>query len=408
MSMPAAEVSEEGFTIPVAKERTLFVPSHAHRPLLGGRNGTVPRVFKVSERIVQSDMVVEQGAWFWLNREQGLWASAKCMHNANLAFAHTNSGYGYADVFADDGELQWLEHFITTTEDAVYILADWKGMSANQRDRLSRRIADVINVPGMHAPRNDHKVRMRWRAGTSVDFTDSLKRPNPGATRAKLSTASVDAKKRQAEIRRIARFVDGRRVLVRQEENIAMSVARTTHQQLRNLLGRWSEQRAREIADQINALIRAMGLVVDQPWRNIFRRTVEDDLQYAAQFAGQPQGKKYVDRAMVMFELTELYPELANLDLRLAITLDQHPRLARRVDRKEMKLRHLKDELELQIKHLPVRIERGSALPGVDKDFRGAVTPKLYRRLMRANAAWVREDWEGAKANLRDALHAFG
>lgn len=409
MSVVAARLSEEGLSVPVREGRTLHLPPESWRQVVG-KDGHPPVVFKTTKLIELPDEIISPGTYLWSNRDQELYARAESPHMAELAMAHTNSNYGYAVDANDVGELHWLEQFVATVEDGVYMLANWRGMSPEARERLGRRLASVVDVPGMHKPRNPHKIRMRWRVGSSTELRDSRDRPNPGATSAKLASAVEDADKRKREIIAITRFIDGRRVGVRHEITLNESIARQVHAELYHIHDSdvWETAGAASLQDRIDRMIGRLEMVVDAPWRQTFGRVIEDDLRYARQYAGQIQGRKYLDRAMLSLEMLGVYSELADLDTRLSIALDHHPRNPRRREARAQKLAGLKLELESQIRHMPVEMRRGEARPGVDRDFRAPVTDKLYRRLGRANAAWVREDWPDAKSHLRDALAAFG
>lgn len=413
-SEPFIGETQEGVQIRV-KNGEIFLPDGSFRVLQRTPATKIPVMISTCLRFSCDVRTLDPGNVLVANRNLGLFQVATSLDHADRMFAHMTSGYGWGDVFIENGELQNLAEIIAQGDDLHYLLADWKAMTSKDRETYRHRCKTLVE--GLGNPRNDHKIQMRWRLSKASTHKDSMGRDNPGVSRNQLVCAGEEGKKRLAEVRAIAYRIDWRKVVVRREIERNLSLMRDAYSQIHNIRRTIAGKRYRErdVVERLGKVIAVLKDTVDLPWRHAFRHIIDHEVRPAhIHVRNIPNDERErgwalrrLDRSLISLELLEFQRELADFMHAVAIEFGFRPKSERRVKQKQARMQHLLSQLRIMLEGIPVDLDAGAPLPGVDSGFRNEITHRLYKRLQNAVVAWGNKDWKDVKHWLDEAERIF-
>ncbi|MFH1712209.1 MAG: hypothetical protein ABH846_03175 [Patescibacteria group bacterium] len=341
---------------------------------------TILRIRKRVRREPQGDtpgLTLKRGRVLISNLKAEIFEIKKNLLKARRALAHIVHGYGWDDMFSNEGELRRMVEVVAQSPVAMYLLCNYSKMTPKQIETY-RAMCDQL-MANIGRPRNEYKVEMSWRTKKAHSLTDSLGRnPNYVVSQFELRKVTELGELRIDEIRAIVKFMDRRQPSILAEIAAHWRQVHFTHAKMAGLITAFGSAKTIPVGvvDDLNDLIRQLESCDDMPWIHSFERSITDDIKPAIVWIEKRQkpleAVRYFQRVKVAMEMLQLLRLMADLVMLLSVEL------RRRKPNKDALTALLARFTEFH-SMIPVEIRDGEIHPTVDKHFRGgSVAVRLY------------------------------
>lgn len=327
---------------------------------------------RVQNPVHTETVLLPRGTWLVRHHEQGLWHQFCRPDMVERAIGHAQRGYGWR-TGRDIGELQFFIDVQAKLQAAQTEVRRFKQLTPEDQQAFTARWKAVQEE--LKNARKPEKLSIAWRIGKAAEGKDSLGRPNPNVSEYRIATAERAAGKLVAEMREICDRVERRALTVRFQIVQREGEARQFHGQVGEVA-----RLCMQPSGQIDALrlleqvMRHMAIVNDKPWRNLYHRSVVDDLRPAKRYIEKHEANealKYLNRVRFAIEALDLQRELVELLYNLSLFATKRPRTDEAKKRWHHQLAIHKLELQQLIESIPTEVRIDGKAHGIDSYLRG-------------------------------------
>jgi len=282
-------------------------------------------------------------------------------------------------------EIRFNQRFVADNWDLCFILADWKGMDADQREDFHTRSAELAATMG-EVRDGDRRMMKLWTALAATI-------PQVGAARTLHSSSAEHGEKRGEAILRMAPRIDARRVPLMKRFRAHKHMTQELVHNLERAVQRLEKSGGRELDVQLEqTVLRNAGLLIHEPWGSKSRKFVVQ-IKKGIKFwssGDKEEALEWFRWARATLSELETFADLAELYFWFVPEYYRRPR------------NHLFVEaLRVELEEIAVRVVSDS------HHLRGTrLGQQLEEQLMLTCNAWDR-GWAGAYKSMEDAKEQY-